>query len=45
MTKIHYDHGWNAFIDNEPFDASAAKDWRDGWLDCRSAKPEQRIKI
>lgn len=41
----YYDQGWNAFIDGNPFDASAAKDWRDGWKDCESATPEDRKYI
>lgn len=34
MEKKFYDHGWNARVAGEPFDANATLDWRDGWTDC-----------
>ena len=38
--KRFYDEGWNARVNEEPFDPSAAKDWRDGWKDCDEATAE-----
>ena len=41
-TKLTYDDGWNARIDNVPFDEAANLDWRDGWLDCNDVDLELR---
>lgn len=40
-----YDQGWNARVKGEPFEVTASKDWRDGWLDCDSAEESQRSEI
>ncbi len=36
--KKYYDHGWNAYVDGEPFDSTASRDWRDGWKDAQEAQ-------
>jgi hypothetical protein len=33
----YYDEGWNAFINGDPFNATAAFDWRSGWKDAELA--------
>jgi hypothetical protein len=33
----YYDEGWNAFINGDAFDATAAFDWRSGWKDAELA--------
>lgn len=32
-----YDHGWNAFVNGEPFNVLASRDWHDGWDDAADA--------
>ena len=31
---LHYEEGWNARIDEEPFDFYASRSWKEGWLAC-----------
>ena len=34
---MFYDTGWNACVNNEPYNSNETKDWRDGWKDCNEA--------
>jgi hypothetical protein len=43
--KTHYSQGWNARVNNLPYDDRASAEWKLGWQDCREAKPEQRVLI
>lgn len=43
--NVHYDQGWNARVENEPFNPYATVDWKDGWLDCDGAPEEERKEV
>lgn len=40
----YYDQGWNARLDNEPFNKNATRDWRDGYNDADEAVQEVGIE-
>lgn len=42
MTNKFYDEGWNARVQGKPY-VLGEQAWRDGWLDCDKAPPEQRV--
>ena len=41
---IYYDEGWNAFINGDAFNATAAFDWRSGWKDAELATKKYGVQ-
>lgn len=41
----YYDIGWNARIDNKPFNPKAYQDWKDGWKDYNELSEVDRVTI
>lgn len=43
--KKFYSQGWNARVNNEPYDQQASPDWKIGWRDCEAVPPEERSLV
>lgn len=38
----HYDEGWNAFVDGQPF-VGASVSWRTGWKDASESNATEKM--
>lgn len=39
--NMEYDNGVDAFLDGKPYDPTASRQWRMGWLDAQDRQNEE----